>query len=68
MEEAVIGSDAFKEQLASVAGELRRKLPPELRDLIGENEAQARETLAQLAREGMEDVLARLHTSGTDAD
>ena len=44
-----------------MADELRRKLPAECRDIFGSDEKAFRDGLALLAREGMEDVLARLH-------
>lgn len=61
IEGEVIGSDAFRAELASMADELRRKLPAECRDIFGSDEKAFRDGLALLAREGMEDVLARLH-------
>ena len=61
IEGEVIGSDAFQAELANAAEELRKKMPAECRDLFGSDAAEFRENLALLAREGMEDVLARLH-------
>ncbi len=57
----VIDSDAFKAELAVAADELRKKLPVECRDIFGSDEAAFRDNLALLARDGMEDALARLH-------
>lgn len=61
IEGEVIDSDAFQAELAAAADELRRKLPAESRDIFGSDEAAFRDNLALLARDGMEDALARLH-------
>ncbi len=61
IEEEVIGSDAYQAELATAADDLRRKLPAECRDIFGTDEAAFRDNLALLARDGMEDTLARLH-------
>jgi DNA repair protein SbcD/Mre11 len=63
IEGGVIDSYAFRAELAAMADEVRRKLPAECRDIFGSDEAAFRDSLALLAREGMEDVLARLHAS-----
>lgn len=63
IEEEVIDSEAFRAELAAVADELRRKLPAECRAIFGSDEATSRDRLALLSRDGMEDVLARLHTN-----
>lgn len=63
IEDDVVGSDAFLQEMTSMAEDLRRKLPTECRDMLGDDEASFREALALLAREGMEDVLAHLHAS-----
>ena len=59
--DSVIGSDAFRAELVTMADELRRKLPGECRDIFGSDEESFKDSLALLAQEGMEDVLARLH-------
>lgn len=61
IQDDVVGSDAFRAELTAAADELRRKLPAECRGIFGSNEAAFQNSLALLAREGMEDVLARLH-------
>lgn len=61
IEGEVIDSDAFQAELATAADELRRKLPADCRDIFGSDEAAFRDNLALLARDGMEDALARLH-------
>jgi len=43
-----------------MAENLQGQLPPELRDLLGTDEIRTAQTLENLAREGAEDVLARL--------
>ncbi len=57
----VLDSNAFQTELSTAADELRKKLPAECRDIFGSDEAAFRENLALLARDGMEDALARLH-------
>jgi DNA repair exonuclease SbcCD nuclease subunit len=61
IEDAVLTSDAFQTDLAAIADELRVQLPSECRDSLGHDEPAFRATLALLAREGAEDVLARIH-------
>lgn len=64
IEEDVLGSDAFLAEIAQMSDELRAQLPPECRDAFGTDEAAFRETLARLAREGAESVIARLEAAG----
>lgn len=66
IEREVIGADAFQADLATAADELRKKLPAECRDIFGADEATSRDNLALLARDGMEDALARLHADQKD--
>jgi DNA repair protein SbcD/Mre11 len=61
IEDDVLTSDAFQAGLAAIADELRVQLPPECRDSLGGDEAAFKATMALLAREGAEDVLARIH-------
>jgi DNA repair exonuclease SbcCD nuclease subunit len=61
----LIGSDilpaaSYQRALAEIADELRGQLPPECRHLLGTDAEQARRALAALARDGVQDVLARL--------
>jgi DNA repair exonuclease SbcCD nuclease subunit len=61
IEQDVMHSDSFRTQLAAVCEELRRQLPAEARDVLGSDPAAFQDQLAHLAREGIEDALARLH-------
>jgi exonuclease SbcD len=66
MEAEILGTDAFEAQLAEIARELQAQLPTESRNLLGADEAAFRARLADLARDGAEDVLARLHDGAED--
>ena len=64
---AILGSDAYETALAAVADTLQAQLPTDLRDLFGTDEAETRARRIELARQGAEDVLARLqpgHATG----
>ncbi|AZO82144.1 MULTISPECIES: DNA repair exonuclease [unclassified Bosea (in: a-proteobacteria)] len=61
IEEEVIGSDAYQAEVAAIAEELRTQLPQECRGLLGSDEEAFKAMLAALAKDGSEDVLARLH-------
>ena len=61
IDEVVIQSDAYQTEAASIAEELRAQLPPECRGLLGSTEAEFRSALAELMKEGADDVLAQLH-------
>lgn len=61
IDEEVIGSDAYQAEIAAIAEELRTQLPQECRGLLGSDEAAFKSAIAALARDGSEDVLARLH-------
>lgn len=63
IEEEVLQSEGFQTELAAVADELRAQLPQECRDSFGADEAAFKAGLTLLAREGTEDILARLHAS-----
>lgn len=56
----IAGSSAFLKEAAEIGAELKAQLPPECRDLLGTDEASFKERLADLTREGADDVLARL--------
>jgi len=56
----ILGSQGYGTALAAMAENLQGQLPPELRDLLGTDEIRTAQTLENLAREGAEDVLARL--------
>ena len=58
---SVLGSPPFRAGMAATVDDLRKKLPRECRDaVLGIDEAQSDDVLAQLFAEGAEDVLARL--------
>jgi DNA repair exonuclease SbcCD nuclease subunit len=63
IEEEVLQSEGFQTELLAVADELRAQLPQECRDSLGADEAAFKAGLTLMAREGTEDVLARLHAS-----
>ncbi|MBV6651071.1 MAG: DNA repair exonuclease, partial [Hoeflea sp.] len=60
VENDILGSDAYESALASVADTLQAQLPTDLRDLFGTDEADTRARRMELARQGADDVLARL--------
>lgn len=67
IENDILGSDAYETALASVADTLQAQLPTDLRDLFGTDEAETRARRMELARQGADDVLARLqpgHATG----
>ncbi len=61
IDDEVIRSDAYQSEAASIAEELRTQLPQECRGLLGSTEAEFRSALAELMKEGADDVLAQLH-------
>lgn len=56
----VLNSEGFTTKLTEIADELRGHLPHECRDSLGTDEISAQSILTQLARNGAEEVLARL--------
>ncbi|MBX9909281.1 MAG: DNA repair exonuclease [Beijerinckiaceae bacterium] len=65
IDEEVICSDAYQAEVAAIAEELRTQLPQECRGLLGSDEEAFKATIAALAKDGSEDVLAKLH-AGTE--
>lgn len=63
IERDVLDSDAFRADLAAIADELKGQLPQECRDILGADEAAAREVLGRLAQAGADDVVARLQAA-----
>ncbi len=62
-----IGVDpGYEATLIEIADELRGQLPPECRGIFGDDEATFRNVLAELGRQGAEDVLARLRPVGAE--
>jgi exonuclease SbcD len=69
IENDILGSDAYETALASVADTLQAQLPTDLRDLFGPDEAETKARRLELARQGADDVLARLqpgHAAGSE--
>lgn len=64
---AILGSDGYETAFANIATSLQTQLPADLRDLFGTDEVEARVALSRLAREGADDVLARLQTGSASA-
>lgn len=66
---AILGSEAYDTALSAMTENLQSQLPPELRDLFGTDEEQSRQRRIALAREGAQDVLARLQSgSGSGSE
>lgn len=59
----IAGSGGFEAAYAAVVEQLLGQLPAELRDMLGPDEARTAARRDELAREGAEDVLARLRTA-----
>ena len=55
--------DAYRAEITAIAEDLRRQLPAECRAILGEGDTEFAANLADAAREGVEDVLARLRTA-----
>jgi hypothetical protein len=69
IENDILGSDAYETALASVADTLQAQLPTDIRDLFGTDEAETKARRMELARQGADDVLARLqpgHATGSE--
>ena len=60
IEEDILAADIYRADVAAIAAELRSQLPPECRGLLGADEAGFAARIADLARLGVDDVLARL--------
>lgn len=58
-------SESFQATATTIAKELEAQLPAECRGLFGADEGAFKAILIDLAREGAEDVLARLHGDAT---
>jgi exonuclease SbcD len=56
----VLGSETFRAEVRAIVTDLQQRLPPELRDSLGEGEQAIEETIARIILEGGKDVLARL--------
>ncbi|BCH25893.1 serine/threonine phosphatase [Mesorhizobium sp. L-8-10] len=64
--EEIMVDPAYEAALIEIAEELRGQLPAECRDMFGDDEATFRGVLAELGREGAEEVLARLRPAGEE--
>jgi len=67
IEDDVLNSPAFQAELVAIVDELRGQLPQEARDAFGADEAAFKVALAHLARDGAENVVARLQATEQDA-
>lgn len=67
IEDDILGSEGFRNELAGIAEEIRGQLPQECRDAFGKDDASFQEAVARLAREGAEGVMARLEAAGDGA-
>lgn len=65
----ILNSGAYEAALAQLADTLQVQLPTDLRDLFGADENETQKRRRELARQGSEDVLARLQsTPGTGSE
>jgi DNA repair protein SbcD/Mre11 len=63
----VTQDDAYRAEIAAIAEELRSQLPAECRSLLGADADTFAANLAEAARDGIDDVLARLR-AGSEAE
>jgi DNA repair protein SbcD/Mre11 len=61
IQQDILASDAFRREAAQIATELRLQLPSDARGFLGLDESSFDAALADIIRDGTEDVLARLH-------
>ncbi|MBP2236572.1 DNA repair exonuclease SbcCD nuclease subunit [Sinorhizobium kostiense] len=66
MEDEVTRSEGYRQELRAIAEELRAQLPAELREMFGSDEVSFEENLADVARDGSAEVLARLRREKVD--
>lgn len=59
----VLQTDAYRIEMAAMAEELRAQLPAECRFILGSDQEEFAASLASLAEEGAQDILARLHAN-----
>jgi exonuclease SbcD len=59
--EEVVRSDAYQAEVAAIAEELRIQLPAECRSHLGTDEEAFNRVVADLVKDGAEDIVARLH-------
>ena len=59
--------DGYRTEIAAIADELRAQLPPDCRDVFGHDQDSFAASVSLAAREGIDDVLARLQArAGTE--
>jgi exonuclease SbcD len=58
----ILRSESFEIELLKMAEEIKAQMPPECRDALGSDEVSFKETINQIARDGAENVLARLQS------
>jgi len=63
IENGILNSNGFETALASVADALQAQLPTDLRDQFGADETETKARRLELARQGADDVLARLQSA-----
>ena len=63
--EDILSTEGYQAELRTIADELRGQLPPECRHILGSDEAGFQTRIAELAQQGVEDVLARLQATPT---
>ncbi|MFC0804813.1 exonuclease SbcCD subunit D [Ensifer sp. P24N7] len=66
MEDEVTRSEGYRQELRAIAEELRAQLPAELREMFGPDEASFEKSLADIARDGSAEVMARLRQEKVD--
>jgi DNA repair protein SbcD/Mre11 len=66
VEDEILKSEAFNRELTKIAEELSGQLPAECRNRVGKDQAATMLHLTGLAREGAEDVLARLSSDRSE--
>jgi exonuclease SbcD len=59
--EEIIHSAAYQAEISGILDEMRSQLPPECRQLLGSDEREFQLAVEEIAKEGSEEVLARLH-------
>jgi DNA repair exonuclease SbcCD nuclease subunit len=60
--------DAYRAEIAQIAEELRSQLPPECRGMLGLDDAQFAARVMEAARDGVDDVVARLKSASGSAE
>ena len=68
IDEEIVRSDVFHDEAVGIAEELRTQLPQECRNLFGSDEAAFKAAVAELMKDGADDVLARLHAGAQAED